>query len=341
MNIHIRSLNFSDILSLQNKNTLYVMDYRAIWESMDYEIPTMWKYENIFPRIAPGCLHSVNEDFLKINYHKDFLPLVIKKTPSPKESVASRLENISLPWNIQSIYTAIPHPQLDILCVKRNLKINYSYEDFQKLNNKIAQKKLIKDFTPERGILKWDQKFPDNTFIKRDFWSGWFTVFYSDQTTSEDIDLYTQYKWYREKNIKWKSMSLQIFKENNNFTIFGMCEQIIEWSYFIWWKLLSLDNISSIIYNFINSILSDLWPLLQYYEWFFWIDFILEKETNRPFFLEANIRVTAMTIPVLLNNYYDWSKKIFLEDIPIKDASNNRDIILSIDSNKSNVDVLS
>ncbi|MCX6730065.1 MAG: hypothetical protein NT058_01015 [Candidatus Portnoybacteria bacterium] len=63
-----KKLKSKDINFLQNKKALYVSDFRAISESMDYKIPTMWKYENLFPWILNNQNVVVNEDGNNLNY---------------------------------------------------------------------------------------------------------------------------------------------------------------------------------------------------------------------------------------------------------------------------------
>lgn len=168
MKIVYAPISFKDIQALHDPQTLYVMDYRAISESMEYDIPAMRKYENILPRISPDQYVTVNEDFSSIVYDNPFSSVIVPKGISPKQSIASRLYACSLPQNIQRVYAPIPHPELDIYCKENNLFLQYAYDDFKLFNNKITQKKLVGDATPERNSISKDQSFPKNTFLKRE-----------------------------------------------------------------------------------------------------------------------------------------------------------------------------
>ena len=52
-----------DISELNDAKSLYTIDFRSISENTDYEIPAMWKYENLTPWLTEGKFVTVNEGY--------------------------------------------------------------------------------------------------------------------------------------------------------------------------------------------------------------------------------------------------------------------------------------
>jgi len=77
MTISLHPLTPQDIESLHDPKALYILDYRALGESMDYDIPAMRKYENLAPRILTNQHVLVNEHAAELNYpHPNHLHVI-------------------------------------------------------------------------------------------------------------------------------------------------------------------------------------------------------------------------------------------------------------------------
>ena len=326
-----------DIGFLQNKKALYISDFRSISESMDYEIPTMWKYENLFPWILTNQNVIVNEDSKNLNYlNKNNLILIYKNSDS-KKSIFERI-NDNIYSEVLDLFVAIPHPQADLLAQKNGLKLNYSYSDFLRRNDKFTQKELFANLSPEWFKIK---SFEDidfllinnrRGFIKRRQGSGGFTVFEISKTKeNKNFELLFRdnpFDWYFEDYIEGKPFSIQCVKNENDTIIFGFSEQqIIDGHYFIGSKILSLDKIQNNLFQALKDCIDKLSPLLNDYNGFFGIDFIIDKKNN-PQILEANIRMTAATIPTLITNYFGSNEALFMEDVRLSEIKRG-DLVLA------------
>ena len=327
-----------DIAFLQDKKTLYISDFRAISESMDYEIPTMWKYENLFPWILSNQSVAINEDSGILNYFNKNNFILASKDKDPRKSIFERMGDEKIFKEFISLFVAIPHPQADVLAERNGFKLNYNYPEFLRKNDKFTQKELFEELTPEWRKLK---SFEDidfllskkrRGFIKRRQGSGGFTVFdifkVKDDKNFKILFDNNPLDWYFEDYIKGNSFSIQCVKNNDEIIIFGFSEQqIIDGRYFVGSKILPLDNISDTLLEKLKEGINKLNPLLDKYDGFFGIDFIIDDKNN-PQILEANIRLTAATIPTLIVNTLGHNSAIFMEDAESNITKDN-DLILT------------
>jgi len=346
-----KALKPTNIFFLQDKKVLYTCDFRAISESMDYSIPAMWKYENLLPWLLKDQYVTANSDYKKIEYAESNAIHEVKKTKNPKISVYEKLNKIKLSDGINKLWVAIPHPKADEFAKDRKLKLNYSYKDFITKNNKAKQKKLLGTLTPSwqeiKSLEHLNELIDSNKsgFVKRKHGSGGYTVFdIKDVKNNKDFNnLFEQTAkdWFFEEKIDGKCYSIQCVKYKNkkDITIFGYSEQIIaDGKYFMGSKIVNLDSLEPKIFDQLKKALTKLLPLISSFEGFFGIDFIVNKN-GKLFVLEANIRLTAATIPTLLVNICGVESAIFNEDYKIDDLSED-DLIIGYDTADNLVDVI-
>lgn len=329
VNINVEKFTPQKCKVLQNSKAIYICDFRALGESLDYDIPAMWKYENIAPWILKGRYVVVNEDSKSIKYFNRNNFVVARKDRSSKISLAQRLKEVfssDAYRDIDSIYAFVPHPDIDLFAMKHNLYLNYTYDDFQKYHSKLEQKRLLKDLTPDwnevctledlRGYVG------QNYFLKKSFGSGGYSVFdLSDVNLSklkDKVDIHSEGGWFVEKKERGESMSVQCYKEKDCVQIFGLCRQLLnKGKEFTGGEILNLDILEqdSFLKEMIAKSVHSLNELIGEYEGFFGIDFLYDENRALYFFLEANVRLTAMSIPVLLSNLLGKEKSKFLEDV--------------------------
>lgn len=147
-----------EIKFLQDNRSLYIFDFRALGESMEYDIPAMWKYENLMLWILEGRHAVVNEFYQDISYPSQNKLSVVRKGKDARISVARKLCKKKIPNGIESLWVAAPHPDADQLAQQKNLIINYTYSDFLFRNKKIKQKELLRKMTPDWTMVK-DKEF--------------------------------------------------------------------------------------------------------------------------------------------------------------------------------------
>lgn len=146
-------------------------------------------------------------------------------------------------------------------------------------------------------------------------------------------------EWYFEELVRGKSYSIQCVKYGNSTTIFGFSEQIIEGKkHFVGSHILSLDDLSHHVSFDLKMGLKNILPLLENYEGFFGLDFI-EESNGHAKILEANIRMTTVTIPTLLTNAASAQKAEYRESIPLSKI-NKDEIVLAIDKLSAVADTL-
>jgi len=327
-----------EISFLNDDDCLYSVDFRAISENMEYEIPAMWKYENLCPWITSGKFVTVNEDVGNLNYPNNNFHVVLNKNADPRVSIYDRLLKTKdkLDKKVNKLWVAIPHPDADKYCQYNNLQLNFSFSDFVRLNDKLAQKKLLKDKTP-----KWVEIASRNElesiikdrsgYIKRKQGSGGYAVFKSDDLNSDFNALFDQSPadWFFEEKADGRSCSIQCVKdESGDVTVFGFSEQIIDGDkFYSGSKILSLSEMDDNIYGQLKDSLEMLSELLKGYVGFFGLDFIIGKN-GAVFILEANIRLTAATIPTLLANMAGGTDTSYKEDANLDNILES-DIVLA------------
>lgn len=343
-----KALKPKDISFLQNDKALYAFDFRAISESVDYTIPAMWKYENLLPWIITDKYVTVNKSYHNLNYpHKNKF-LVLAKSEDPKVSVFERLLPENIPSGVSFIWVAIPHPQADEFAKRYKFGLNYSYSDFLIRNDKLRQKELLGDLTPNWRIIRSESEFEkianqeNDGFIKRKYGSGGYTVFDISEAKKDKnfLKLFAQNPadWFFEEFTEGNPYSIQCVIGNNekDIIIFGFSKQeIINKKNFLGSNILPLKDLQGEILEQLQKGIIKLKPLLRNYKGFFGIDFIIDKQ-NKAHILEANIRITAATIPTLMTNMVGSVRSNYREDVFSKNVKDSDIILISDKVSKTN-----
>lgn len=334
--IQIKAIQPSDIDFLQRKYTLYTIDFRAIGEALNMEIVDMWKYENLLPWILADQNVVVNERHSDIFYRHSNTFLTAQTAPKASTSIYKRMTAINLPESIQSLWTAIPHPDADRFCEERNIRNSTSYTDFLRRNDKLAQKRLLLEQTPKWALVGKNDltaKTWSKGFFKRQYGSGGFTIFTIDEVLSDGNarGMFDDPKalWFYEEFASGFPCSIQCLRSDSLGTvIFGFSKQkIAEGKHYYGSDLQEMNELSIDVSNQLMQAIEKLDPLLDDYEGFFGIDFMLDGSIVS--ILEANIRLTAATIPTLLKNEYHLKNCAYIEDVAQADAEKD-DLRLTI-----------
>jgi hypothetical protein len=328
------------------KGALYTVDFRAIGEALDREIIDMWKYENLLPWVLSRQCVTVNEMSTEMVYRHSNSLFVIPVAQKASTSIYERMMDSTLPEGITSLWTAIPHPAADELCRLRKLHNHVSYSDFLRRNDKISQKRLFLDQTPNwREVNKQDMAILLQTesskkgFLKRQYGSGGFTIFTMEEMRNNQIsdDMFKagEMRWFYEEFAAGIPCSIQCVRSNDTGSIiFGFSRQKINaGKYYHGSDLLELDELTQPVIKQLMSAIEKLEPLLRDYVGFFGIDFMLDG--SQVSILEANVRLTAVTIPTLLKNEYDMKHCTYTEDALLTDVIET-DLVLTLhpDGNK-------
>jgi len=349
MNITKLPLKPAQIAFLNDQNILFSCDMRSIGESADYEIAAMWKYENLLPWIIDKKYALVNSTSRKINYVKSNNLIEVSQGSDAKQSIYKRAGSLSLPQEIGGLWVATPHPDADKFAKQNNYKINYSYPSFVQRNNKFRQKELLEDRTPIWNKITSHNELNEVLakkgfgYIKRKYGSGGFTVFNleTDKNSPKLKELFQKNSrdWFFEEKFDGLPHSIQCvkYKNSDDVIIFGFSEQIIEsGKYFTGSKIKPLSELRKNCSVQLEEAILKISPILKNYEGFFGLDFIVGRN-GKISILEANVRLTAATIPTLLTNLAGGIKSEFREDI--KNIKKNA-IILTIDEMNGTKDQL-
>ena len=347
MNIEWRPLKSHEISLLQSPESLYVFDLRGTNVLTSIKIPDFWKYENIFPWILQNQHVVVNEDYARLTYSNSNRYVIARKNDYPRISLMERLDSTIL-RDFSAIWMGIPNSAADLLAQKNNIPISFSFTDFQDYNDKYKQKELFGDLTPdwkkvhsESAATSYLAK-DSSWFLKRRHGSGGWHVLNLASITLEDIRLAFSRStdWFVEKKVVGKVYSIQCLRlpnENKTF-VFGLVNQLIEeGTHFIGGRILPMSDMENHLREQIEQAINKLEGLLKNYEGFYGIDFIVD-DAKQLCVLEANVRMTAMTIPVLVAN--NLNKHLdFLEDIK-KNKIAADDIVVAEDLVRMTADVL-
>ena len=250
--------------------------------------------------------------------------------------------------NISALWMGVPHREADLLADRYGLQLNYSFINFKAYNDKYTQKELFNDLTPEWKKVHSPSDVESylarasEWFLKRRHGSGGWQVFDLGSVTSADINraFSRSTDWFVEKNIQGDIYSIQCVRlpKEDKTTVFGFVNQLIEnGTHFVGGRILPFSDMQTLIKNKLEQVIKILERLLKNYEGFYGIDFIVTN-TQKLYVLEANVRMTAMTIPVLVAN--DLNRTFdFLEDVETAQVSEN-DIVIAEDLVRKAVDVL-
>lgn len=347
MDIEWQPLQSREISLLQSPKTLYVFDLRGPNVIPWLEIPDFWKYENILPWILEKRHVIINEDYRRLRYPNDNKYLVAPKTSDARVSLIERIPPHTL-GNFSALWMGVPHRAADLLADRFNLPLNYSFVDFKIYNDKYAQKRYFDGLTPEwkeiHSLDSIESYWKENSdwFLKRRYGSGGWQVLDLARTSISDLEraLSRSTDWYVEQKIEGDVYSIQCLRlpKENITHVFGLVRQRIEdGTHFVGGRILPLSDSNSFIHEQIQQTIQKMESLLKNYEGFYGIDFIMAS-TQKIYILEANVRMTAMTIPVLVAN--DLKKNFnFLEDIEMSQVAVN-DIVITEDLVRKAVDIL-
>lgn len=343
MKIEYKKLTPEDVEDFQDENALYIFDFRALGEDLFMEIPEMRKYENLGKWIARKKHHTVNEwEGL------DEKRIQLKHSPLSKDTVYSRLKDINLPDEIKKLWVAVPHPDSDILAIEKNLEVNYKHFLFEKLNDKLFQKKFLGKLSPEfieinsflelKNILEKDNNF----FLKKRHGSGSFTSYNCQKndfkilSSNEFIRKYiSKGDFFLERKITGKPLSVQVFKKDEKYVVFGFTEQLFDGNGFYEGNLIYSPELIK-DKKFIEKVITKCNSMLKEYNGFFGIDFMRE-ESGESYVLELNVRVTVVTIPTLISNEKNFDKAKYLENVKNPEKE---DIILTSFKDEETFDIL-
>ncbi len=333
-------LKILNIDLFSRKDVLFISDFRAVGESFEYDIPAMWKYENLLVNIVGGDT-LCNEYYPECKLLRNNTPIVVTCGANSKISIVKRfqIQNKKPLQNKSFIYAPIAHPDIDEYSRQLGIPVSYKYEDFLIYNNKILQKKACNNITPSWKEINHNSSniFNSNkSFIKRALGSGGYCIW----DARDDINFLTEHSYYMESFVEGKSMSVQIYTENGQHTMFGYAEQLLENNKeFIGAKIFKISDMDEIITSFLYEVVKCLTAeLLKDYTGFWGVDFIYDTKNKKCSFLEANVRMTALTVPTLIKNtYYSSNNVVFREDC---DNKNNDDLIITYDAHDKLYDIL-
>jgi hypothetical protein len=327
MNVTRFRLSPHHLKELRNPRALFIVDFRAISNQLSDASTWAFYYENML-------LPFVEEGFVVIN--QNALPELIKAstahlvtipaTTKISSSVAQRIYK-NIDWaNIDAIWAAVPHPDIDRLARDNNKPLNYSYAQFSRYNDKILQKKTVpQELTPEWSEEDGVMIAPKDCYLKKRLGSGGLEVWSSAQTHNYDGQEYAALmkedpsNWYCEKEIKGTVCSAAFYTRGEDVIMYGWSEQIFAEQAVtscIGGKLHDPESINEVAFKGLCECVDALYKeLFEAYQGVWGIDFILEEGTGKFYFLETNVRLTTLTIPHLLLGKLGKNEGIYSEDI--------------------------
>lgn len=344
MNIEWRPVQSEEINLLQSPDSLYLFDLRGPNVTPWLKIDDFWKYENIFPWILKDKHVAVNEDYQRLTYPHTNKYMVAPKAIDSRISLIERIPSDTLE-SFSALWLGVPHRAADLLADRYGLQLNFSFVDFKAYNDKYTQKELFSDLTPDWNKVHSpsDIESKDSEwFLKRRHGSGGWQVFDLGSVTSEDINrtFSRGTDWFIEKKIHGEVYSIQCVRlpKENKTIVFGFVNQLIEdGTHFVGGRILPLSEMQSLIQEQLEQAINKLDGLLKNYEGFYGIDFIVTN-IQKLYVLEANVRMTAMTIPVLVTN--DLKRHFnFLEDVETNKVTKS-EIVIAEDLVRKTADVL-
>lgn len=354
MGVKIEALKPKDIPFLQNNSTLYISDFRVLGKCKSKTSAAMWRYENLLSWIMKDKFVAVNECFENLKYFYKNKHIVVPRGNEPRVSLFNRIDVKKLrSEGINAIWNAIPYPCADEVSQKYSFTMNYGHNDFLRRNDKIRQKELFGDLSPKWHRILDEKDLEriiyehEKGFIKYRQGASGFMVFKVDEAKSSQrfSELFSKDPkgWYFEEFAQGVSSSVQCLrcKKTGEITIFGFTEQIIDdGRYFIGSKILPLWAVSYEVFCQIVKGIGRMSPLLEGYEGFFGIDYIVSP-SGKIQLLELNMRLTAATIPTLITSMLGYGGSKYMEDV-LEPEVKNGDLILTTLGNKESkyIDVL-
>jgi len=301
--VHFKSLRIEDLPELNDRQTLYTFDPRSILDECLGKHRYIVSCENLLCQMLDGQHIAVNQYVSKLPHPERNELFVVPITGDPRPSLFKRMKGLDLPDEIERMYVCVPHPDADALAETLNLRLNYSFTDFIKYNDKIAQKTLLGDLTPEWQVIDpMSQSFDDaeDCYYKRANGAGGYATFHSSDRQGMKLPS-RKYpaQWYKEVSIEGEPRSVQIYKSlKGEYMVFGYSEmRIIERKTYTGGLMRRIEVLGSAKREQIQEAIKRLDTLLCDYHGFMGLDFIEDAFKIR--ILEANVRVTMATFATL------------------------------------------
>lgn len=301
-----QDLCVKDIPILSNPETLYTFDPRSILDECLGKHRYLVSCENLLTNILYKQQVVVNQYAIKHgdpdrnNWWTAFI------TGDPRIPLYIRMNDLTLPDSIKNLFVAVPHPEADKLAMEKGWNINFTYPDFLTYNNKISQKELLGNLTPDWELI--DPKVYvfnelDDCYFKRDLGAGGYATFHSSDLTGMKLPS-RKYpsRWFKEATQQGDPRSVQIVRHGpGSYTVFGYSDmKIVAKKNYAGGLMKRTDCLTNMHRDFISSALERLDSLFKGYTGFMGLDFL--EQTDRLFFLEANVRVTMATFATLQLN---------------------------------------
>lgn len=353
-NIHFAKLTLDDIPFLHEDHTLISVDFRATGESLSLPIPAMFKYENLSQWLVstrlPGTSAVVVNNAIELSDKqlKGAQMVTVDLADTEVTSVYDRLGNP--PEGIKYLWVAVPHPAADAYARRHKLAISNTYDDFLRLNDKLAQKEYLGTFAPEHRLFTSDAEFraalkKPTGFVKHRHGAGGYKVVPPDRTARQDyatqLGSDADYReWYEEEAAAGEPYSVQAVRDGNGkITIFGYTKQMVEGTIYVGGEVYNLSDMPDVVRRQLEQVTVGIQPFLKGYRGFFGIDFMLQPDQSL-LVLELNVRMTAITIPTLLGNDTGTNSSVsYQEDVPLE-TLHSHDIVLARDAIGQTADIM-
>lgn len=222
------------------------------------------------------------------------------------------IEKIKLK-NYKKIVPFFVNQDMEDLSKKLQIPLWVSKDIFEKSNDKLLLKKFLIsqklptifwDFSSDINILKKYFENEKRYLFKDPLWVSWYGFWDNKENNFKDLEENYQNKEliieeFIDKN---SSPSVQFFisEDKKDWIIFWLTDQLLEnWKVYLWNTSPSI-YLKTIIWE---EIFSQSKSIIEYianlwYVWFWWIDFIVDKE-DRVFATEVNARFTWATYPAI------------------------------------------
>lgn len=301
--VRFEALRIEDLPELNDRHTLYTFDPRAILDECLGKHRYIVSCENLLSQTLHGQHTAVNQYAVKLPHTDRNEPFVVPITGDPRPSLYTRLKGLDLPVGIDRLYVCIPHTEADRLAAERNFSINFSLVDFERYNDKIAQKLALGDLTPEWQVIdpkEYDFEALEDCYFKRANGAGGYATFHSSDLHGLRLPS-RKYpaRWYREATVEGDPCSVQIYKDiQGDFIVFGYSGmRIKERKTYAGGLMRRIEVLNMPVREQLEEALRRLNPLLEGYQGFMGLDFI--QKNDRIHLLEANVRVTMATFATL------------------------------------------
>ena len=328
--VKMNKLTVDDISEINAPDTLHLIDFRATGETLEHEIPSMFLYENLSQWLIPfnskrkcGKYVINSPELLRDDVREDNFIVAL---PGKKASI-SLIDRLDKPVvGVNKVWTAIPHPAIDNYCKRHNLALNYCYADYLRYNDKLEQKEILRELSPEFFVIT-----PENFenvvkrkrgYIKAARGSGGFSVLDIKTDVCEIVNRRHEItsggvKWYYEVKAHGAPHRVQIYKHGSEYTLYGFSKQYLYVTHFVVAKILDIKAVmEDRLCNFVAETCRRIDSLIHSYTGFFGIDLMISKDSLDV--LECNIRLTAATLPTLLANAIGAYRYVeYFEEVPL------------------------